>query len=352
MRVKKNLLILFGGMSNEHDISQLSVKNIIRNVNREDYNVYIVGITKMGRWVLVRDVDEIENKSWIYGDRNAYLLPDREKHALMILEDDVLIDTISIDVCFPVLHGKNGEDGTIQGLLELAGIPYVGSGVLSSAICLDKFVTKSMVADLGIDQARYIAVNTREYITIDSIDKQIQDEFGYPVFVKPSNSGSSLGITRVESKDGLEAAINLASKECKVILIEEEIRGREVECAVFGDRVARALSIGEIISADKFYSYEAKYINSESKTVVDPKLPDGVDDKIFEASTRIYETLDCYSLARVDFFIEEGTNRVVFNEINTMPGFTNISMYPMLAQDAGMSTRELVDALLETAFKR
>lgn len=354
MRIKKNLLILFGGMSSEHDISQMSVKNVIRNISREEYNVYIVGITKMGRWIYVRDIEQIESRSWIYGDRNAYLIPDREKHSLLIMEDDneTEVAQISIDVCFPVLHGKNGEDGSIQGLLELAGIPYVGSGVLSSAVCLDKVVTKTMVEGLGIVQAKYLTINMREKLDLEEVDRQIQEKIGYPVYVKPSNAGSSVGVSKVESVEKLENAVTLAAKHCNVVLIEEAIKGREIECAILGDKIARPLAIGEIISAEDFYSYDAKYNNNESKTIVNPDLPEGIAEKVFDSARRIYEKLDCFSLARVDFFLEEKTNRLIFNEINTMPGFTNISMYPMLAQHSGMSTRELIAALIETAFRR
>lgn len=354
MRIKRNLLVLFGGMSKEHDVSQMSVKNVIRNINREDYNIYIVGITKMGRWIYVKDISDIENKSWIYGDRNAYLLPDRERHSLMIVEDDLenAVQQISIDVCFPVLHGKNGEDGAIQGLLELSGIPYVGSDILSSAVCLDKSITKMIVEKLGIRQAKSITIDTRREYNIENINKDIEKEFKYPVYVKPSNSGSSVGISKVDSFSDLDKAINIASNECYKVIIEEAIIGRELECAVLSDDITRPLAIGEIIAGGEFYSYDAKYNSTESKTIIDPELPDGVEEKIFKLATMIFDELRCYSLARVDFFLEDGTNDLVFNEINTIPGFTDISMYPMLAQKSGMSNRELINALLESALKR
>lgn len=354
MRIKKNLLVLFGGMSNEHEVSHMSVKNVIRNINRELYNLHIVGITKMGRWIYVRDIEEIENKSWIYADRNAYIIPDREKHALVIIEDDTEreVAQISIDVCFPVLHGKMGEDGAIQGLLELAGIPYVGCGILSSAICLDKIVTKSMVKELDIRQADYIRIDTKKAIQISEVDKEIQEKLGYPVYVKPSDSGSSVGVTKVNSKEDIAMAIEEAGKHSNIILIEETIVGREIECAIIGDKISRPLALGEVVAGDEFYSYDAKYNNDESKTIVNPELPFGIAEKIFDAAVRIYDRLGCFSLARVDFFVEKDTNDIVFNEINTMPGFTNISMYPMLAQHSGMSSRELIEALLQTAFRR
>lgn len=347
--MKKNLLVLFGGVSSEHDISRLSVLNVIENINEEKYNVTIVGITKNGRWIYVNNKEEIETKSWIYGDKNAYIIPDAEKRALMIVKDDEKgVDTKRIDLCFPVLHGEKGEDGTIQGLLELAKIPYVGCNVLSSAICLDKITTKKLIEHLGISQAPYLTIEDG-IVNSNEMNRKIKESFGYPVFVKPANCGSSVGVTRVCEEDKLEEALLEAIKYDSRIIIEKEIVGRELECAVFKGEKTIPLGVGEIIADGCFYDFDAKYNSPKSKTVVDPKLPDGKKQEIFDLATRAFNELACSSLSRVDFFLEEGTNKLIFNEINTMPGFTDISMYPMLAQSSGISSKELINLLLESA---
>lgn len=351
MRVKKNLLILFGGVSTEHDISHLSVQNIIKNVDQQEYTIYLVGITRRGKWIYVQNPSEIADKSWIYGNKNAYILPDAEKRTLVIMEDEAEISTVTIDLCFPVLHGKNGEDGTIQGLLELAQIPYVGCNVASSAVCLDKIFTKLLVESLDIRQAKYIAIEN-ENVDIDELDKKVCDNFGYPVFIKPANCGSSIGVTKAENKEQLDKGIKDAQSFDVRILVEEAINGREIECAVYKVDETKALAVGEVIAGADFYDFNAKYNNQDSKTVVNPDLPEGVTEKVFDAAVKIFDRLNCYSLSRVDFFLEEKTNEIVFNEINTMPGFTNISMYPMLAQQAGISNKELINNLLLSALKR
>lgn len=350
--IKKKLLILFGGISVEHDISQLSVKNVIANIDTELFDIHIIGITKKGRWIYVNNVREIENSSWIYGDKNAYILPDAEKSSIIILNDeDKEVDSIKIDVCFPVLHGQNGEDGTIQGLLELARIPYVGCGVLSSAVCLDKISTKMIVDRLGINQVKYISIVDKN-IDYDKLNKDIIDTMGYPVFVKPSNGGSSVGITKVASKEGLEDAILQARKCDKRIVIEQAINAREIECAIFkGDRTI-ALGLGEILPDGDFYDFDAKYNKPSSQTIVNPNLSKEIVEKIKDSAIKIFDGLSCESLSRVDFFLDNGSNEIYFNEINTMPGFTNISMYPMIAKEYGMDEKELVSQLILNAIKR
>lgn len=354
MRIKKNILVLFGGASSEHDISLLSVQNIIKHINREEYAIHLVGITKKGRWIYVSREEDLADGNWIYGNKNAYLIPDAEKHSLLILEDDFEqeVQTEFIDVCFPVLHGRMGEDGTVQGLLELADIPYVGCGVLASATAMDKLTTKILVEKLGIRQARYEFVLPKDLKNPHAVAERVEKNLGYPVFVKPANAGSSVGVSKANNEEEFFKALNVAAAEDKRILVEEAIVGREIECGVFSDGTTRPLALGEIQAANEFYDFEAKYHNADSKTVVDPELPAGVKERIFEAAVTIFDALDCYSLSRVDFFVEEGTDDIVFNEINTMPGFTGISMYPMMARFAGYSDRELIAALIETAFQR
>ncbi|WP_313072760.1 D-alanine--D-alanine ligase family protein [Lacrimispora sp.] len=349
---KKNAVVLFGGQSSEHVVSCMSVINVINHINRETYDLILIGITEEGRWIKTDTIEAIQDGTWKNGSVSAILSPDATMKSVILLDGDKT-ELVKADVVFPVLHGLYGEDGTIQGLMELSGIPYVGCGVLSSAVSMDKLYTKIIVKDLGVKQADYVAVMRRELQDLDPIVKKVEDKFTYPVFVKPSNAGSSKGVSRAENAVELKEALILAGEHDRKILVEEMIVGREIECAVFGggNTPTQASGVGEIVAAAEFYDFDAKYYNSDSKTVVDPVLPGGAAEKIRSAATAIFEAVDGYGLARVDFFVkEDGT--VVFNEINTMPGFTAISMYPMLWEAAGVTKEELVNRLLKHAADR
>ncbi len=260
---------------------------------------------------------------------------------------------IPVDVVFPVLHGLYGEDGTVQGLLELARIPYVGCGVLASAVSMDKLYTKIIVDDLGIRQARYVPVMREELRDMEAAADKVEAKLDYPVFVKPSNAGSSRGVSKAKDRAALAAALTEAARHDRKILVEEAIVGREVECAVFGggSRPVEASGVGEILAAAEFYDFDAKYYNSESRTVVDPVLPGGAAETVRENAIAIFEAVDGYGLARVDFFVT-ADGGVIFNEINTMPGFTAISMYPMLWEARGVSKSQLVEKLIAHAKER
>lgn len=349
---KKNAVVLFGGQSSEHVVSCMSVINVINHINREIYDLLLIGITEDGHWIKTDSVEAIQDGSWKNGSVSALLSPDATMKSVILLDGEKT-ELVKADVVFPVLHGLYGEDGTIQGLLELSGIPYVGCGVLSSAVSMDKLYTKIIVKDLGVRQADYIAVMRHELHDLDPIVKKVEDKFTYPVFVKPSNAGSSKGVSRAEDGKELKEALILAGEHDRKILVEEMIVGREIECAVFGggNTPVEASGVGEIVAAAEFYDFDAKYYNSESKTVVDPTLPEGAAETIKSAAKAIFQAVDGYGLARVDFFVkEDGT--VVFNEINTMPGFTAISMYPMLWEHAGITKEELVNRLLKHAADR
>lgn len=349
---KKKVAVIFGGESSEHEISCISVRTIINNINREIYDIRIIGITEEGNWLLVDSEEEIEDGSWRNGDKLACVLPDKRYHGIMI-SDGAEFELEYIDVVFPVLHGLFGEDGTIQGLLEMAGIPYVGCGVLASAAGMDKLTTKRIVDPLNIRQADYVAVLKNELSDIDAVINKVEAELSYPVFVKPSNAGSSKGVSKACNRDELIAAIYEAEKHDRRILVEETIIGREIECAVMSrNGNTEAAGIGEILSAADFYDFDAKYNNSESRTLINPEFPDGIAEKVMDAAVRIFEAIDGYGLSRVDFFLESDTNDIVFNEINTMPGFTSISMFPMLWEAAGTDTKSLVSQLLENAQLR
>lgn len=346
----KNIMVLFGGRSSEHEVSCVSAVTVISNINTEKYTIYAVGITKDGRWLLTDSVEEIKDGSWIYGKKQAILSPDTTEKACYILEDGTFTK-VAIDVAFPVLHGLNGEDGTVQGLFELAGIPYVGCGVLASAVSMDKLYTKLIVDALGICQANYVAVYEEE-INDTAVYEKIEEKLGYPVFIKPSNAGSSRGVSKACNRSQLIAGLLEAVKHDRKILVEETIYGRELECAVLGNQQVEASGIGEVLAAAEFYDYEAKYHNAESKTVISPNLPEGKEEELRQAAVKIFRAVDGQGLSRVDFFLENETNRVIFNEINTLPGFTAISMYPMLWQAKGLEKPELIEQLIALAHVR
>jgi D-alanine-D-alanine ligase len=348
----KNICILFGGQSSEHEVSCRSVMTILKNLP-EDCVAYPVGITRDGRWYLYTgDISLIPSGDWEKENcRSAYFSPSSLYPGLTVVSE-CGCEQVHIDCVFPVLHGKWGEDGTLQGLLDLKGIPYVGCGTLSSAVSMDKSYTKMLVEKLGIRQADYVLIDRYNSSDILSVADECESKLGYPVFVKPCNSGSSVGVCRACDREALFDAISEALKWDSRVLIEEQINGRELEVAVL-DRGSSltASGVGEVLAADTFYSYDAKYNNSESRTDTSPTLPDGVAFEIREAAKKIFAQLNCKGLSRVDFFLENGTNEVVFNEINTLPGFTDISMYPMLIEKIGMSCRELVACLIENAMK-
>ena len=355
----KNLVLLFGGQSTEHEVSCRSVLTVARAVNKDKYRTYLIGITKTGEWIPVEDTEKIADGSWREGKKRAMLLPDACLKSFVVFSEDGSSYLEKADIVFPVLHGKGGEDGTVQGLLELAEIPYVGCGVLSSAISMDKVSTKLAVEKTlekqGVRQAGYIALRHSEWKKEkrrEEICKEAAEELHFPMFVKPSNAGSSCGVSKVDNPEDLRRAVDKALEVDRRVLIEEYIKGREVECAVFsgvpGEVIAS--SVGEIKAAAEFYDYDAKYNNPDSKTELNPGLPSAVEEKIQKAAKSVFLAVDGFSLSRVDFFFTG--EEVVFNEINTMPGFTSISMYPMLFHKAGWGIEELVEKLIESAFHR
>ena len=342
---KKSVLIIFGGNSTEHEVSCKSVMNFIKNVSDEKYDKHLVGIKKNGDWIYyTADTDLIPLCKWADEPSNvpAMLCPNK---GLVLLDGNNTV--INIDVIIPVLHGKNGEDGTIQGLFELCSIPYVGCGVVSSGVSMDKAYTKIIVDSLKtIPQADFVLVKAGEN---HNFIEASENKFGYPMFVKPCKSGSSQGVSKAENREELAAAVELALKHDSKVLIEECINGRELECAVFeknGNIVCS--NAGEAVAGDVFYSYEAKYNNADSKTVLTPDIPEGVNEKIKEYAEAIFRILGCSGLSRIDFFMEKD-GKVIFNEINTLPGFTKISMYPMMMDAIGYPIGKLMDELIESA---
>ena len=342
---KKNVYVLCGGKSVEHEVSLKSASAIINSIDRNKYDLYPIYITHDGVWCnlglwedKIEDPEELKRpcEGSISKSIGEFLTKDLKENSIV----------------FPALHGLYGEDGTIQGVLELAKIPYVGCGVLASSLAMDKLYTKVIVDKLGIKQAKYVSILKSELKDMSASVKKVENVLSYPVFIKPSNAGSSRGVSKANNVDELINGLNEAIKHDRKILVEETIVGRELECAVLGGEDCRSSGVGEILAASEFYDYDAKYNNAASKTVVLPELPAGVEAEIKKASIDIFKALDCYGLSRVDFFLTKDTNQVVFNEINTLPGFTEISMYPMLWETKGIGKPQLIEKLIQSAFAR
>ncbi len=349
---KKTVALLFGGVSSEHEVSCVSVSFVYESIDREKYSPVLIGITKKGEWYLYGgDIKNVREHTWESDTENlkkAYICPDRSVHGAMV-ETENGWESLYIDIVHPVLHGKNGEDGTMQGLLEIAGIPYVGSDVLASAACMDKDVCHTLLKGAGIPQVKWLTYfkGSTDY---SAAEKAVERELGYPVFIKPANEGSSVGISKVKSSDMLKEAMELAFKYDKKIIIEEAVKNPiEVECAVLGNDELLTGGPGEIIPADDFYTYDAKYNNAESLTLLKARISDEVSEEIRDIAKRAYKVLGCRGLARVDFLIDGETGKIVLNEPNTLPGCTPISMYPKLMMSTGMTGKELVNKLLSLA---
>lgn len=350
---KIKLGVIFGGMSTEHEVSITSGTSVIKNLDKEKYEIYPIYIDKDGNWFeytkKIQDIDIIE-------------VGEEIKEKTKIINPIEYIQ--ECDVIFPVLHGLYGEDGTIQGMLELLNKPYVGCKVLSSSISMDKVYAKFIFENSNIDQAKYVYIRSyndkyiyidKEFnetiVNLDDIAKIVENKLGYPVFVKPSNSGSSIGINKAKNKLELEKYIEEAAKYDRKILIEEEIKGREVECAILGNEDVMASGVGEILSAEEFYTFDAKYKNNDSRTVIPADIDEKIVKKIRETAIKAFKAVDGKGFARVDFFVENKTNDIKIIEINTIPGFTQISMYPKLWEQEGVAYGELLDKLIDLALE-
>ena len=351
------LAVIFGGISSEHDISCLSAASILRNLDKSKYEIHAVGITREGRWYYLPecDADAIESGAW--ENRNdlvpALLPPDRSIHGLVLLREGET-EFVRLDCVFPVLHGKNGEDGTIQGLFKLSGIPYVGCGTLASAVCMDKAVTHTLLSAANIEQAHYLWFYADRYFADgEKIRNKIAARLNFPVFVKPANAGSSVGVSKVTAPEKLDAAIRLAAENDTKVVVEEGIVGQEVECAVLGNRGKSVASpVGEIGAGAEFYDYDDKYKNGVAQLFIPARLPEDIAEEVRKTAVRAYNLLGCDGLSRVDFFVTEKEHKVILNEINTLPGFTSISMYPKLWENAGTPYSELLEKLIDCAFTR
>ncbi len=354
MNRKIRVGILFGGRSAEHEVSIQSARNILQAINKEKYEVVLIGINKEGRWHLKKtsELSLLSKGSSLTGlngkDEGAVLIPEeREGNLLSFFSERELK---KVDVVFPVLHGPYGEDGTIQGLLELANIPYVGAGVLGSAVGMDKDVMKRLLREAGIPVVKFLAFNRSSLKEIDF--GRVRDELGLPLFVKPANLGSSIGMNKIKKKEQFQSALKEAFQYDNKILIEEYIKGREIECAVLGKDDPVASLPGEILPQHEFYSYQAKYLDDKGAILEIPaRLSPDIVQKIQELSLRTFKIMCCQGMARIDFFLKNN-QEIIVSELNTIPGFTRISMYPKLWQASGIPYSELIDRLIQLALER
>lgn len=354
---KINVGIIFGGKSSEHEVSRVSAQAIVNNISKEKYNIHLIGITKCGEWFLFTgNSDKIGNGEWENSSskKRAFISPDSSVKGLIVDNGSENFKTIKLDVVIPVLHGKNGEDGTMQGLLELSGIPFVGCDTTSSSACMDKVITNCVLSYCGINKPKFnwfyacdFEKDSEKYI--EETEKIVKK---YPMFIKPANAGSSVGVSKANNRKELIDGIKKASKEDGKILIEEGIVGKEVECAVLGNENPISSIVGEIAPSSSFYDYEAKYISDSSKLFIPARISDSISEEIRQTALLAYKAMGCTGLSRVDFFVEEGTDKVLLNEINTFPGFTNISMYPKLMKEIGIDFSDLIDKLIDFALQR
>ncbi len=362
MKKKKKIRValLFGGRSTEHEVSLESAVGILQNIDKSKYDVLPVKITREGRWQLLTDVDSLDSASRV----------DKSEGSLVVMGDPLVKglfrlggndgapsvppkDEVAVDVIFPILHGTFGEDGTLQGLVSMADLPCVGAGVLASAVGMDKIMTKQIYFqnDLpGVDFMWFLRKDWKA--TREAIKKGVSEEIGFPCFIKPANSGSSVGVYKVHDEQELDTYMDRAVEYDRKILVEKAVDARELECAVLGNDDPQASVVGEIVPANEFYDYEAKYQSEESRTLIPADIPGEVSETVRKLAVKAFKAIDCAGMGRVDFLLERGTNRIYVNEINTIPGFTPISMYAKLWEANGISYPELIDRLIQLAIER
>jgi len=342
---KTKLCVLFGGASSEYEVSLKSAYSVLANADPEKYEIVTVGITKDGVWYYYTgDFDSIKDGSWVnFPSKRVFLSPSKDDKCLFT-EDGC---RISIDVAWPAMHGQNCEDGRIQGLFELADIPFVGPGCRASAVCMDKASTKLYLENFAIPQAKAVVALALDYKKNSAAIIEKAEKLGYPLFVKPCGTGSSVGVMKAEDRKNLEIAVENAFKFDQKILIEEFISGKEVEVAVIGNEDPIAPTCGEIDPGFEFYDYDTKYNNDTAKYFIPARISQNAQKTVRELAVKIYTALGCKGLSRVDFFVDG--ERIIFNEINTLPGFTDISMYPKMMMASGLSYAQIIDRLVELA---
>ena len=346
--------VIFGGRSGEHEVSLVSATSVIESLDPAQYDVVPIGITREGRWVSSSNaIALLKDRVGLDREPERILVPEPGRRGLVSAKD-LTNETAALDVIFPLVHGVYGEDGTIQGLLELANIPYVGAGVLASAVGMDKIVQKELFVNAGLPVPKYLWFLSREFADRPRrVVSRIERTLRYPLFVKPANTGSSVGISKAHTREELIQAIRLAAQYDRKVLLEQGINNaREIECSVLGNDEPEASVPGEIIPSNEFYDYDAKYVDGKSRAIVPAKLPKRVIRTVRDHALAAFRVIDCTGMARVDFFVTRKTHTVYVNEINTIPGFTSISMYPKLWEASGVSFGELLDRLIALAMQR
>lgn len=342
----RKVCVIFGGISCEHEVSRNSAANVLKNLDKSKYSIVVMEITKASEYYLYHFVDNDIFYSEIVKVSNNL---NKER----IVPDLSMFKTLNVDVVFPIIHGTKGEDGTLQGFLELCDVAYVGCDVLSSAVCMEKVLCKDILSKNGIAVADYLWFTSDEIRdSITETIKAIESKFAYPVFIKPSESGSSVGINKVKTEEELKKALIFAARFSRKVLVEEFIEGEELEVAVLGsyDEISSS-DVGQILSSNEFYDYKAKYIDGKSVTVLNADIPDFCSREIKKTAEKAFRILGCYGMARVDFFLTKGKKAIV-NELNTIPGFTQISMYPKLWEQAGITYVQLLNKLIVLAQER
>ena len=353
MKRKLRIGIIFGGRSGEHEVSLASASSVVRALDPDKYDVVPIGITPEGRWVSSPDALESLIDQKVNRETERVLLPEPQRQGLVDADGNVK-DTLRVDVVFPLVHGTSGEDGTLQGLLELANIPYVGAGVLASAVGLDKVVQKQLFGHAALPVARYGWCTATEWKRKPvAVVRRMEKALRYPVFVKPANTGSSVGISKAHTRKELRDAIAIAAAYDRKIIVEQGIRNvREIECSILGNDEPLASVLGEITPSNEFYDYDAKYVDGKTTSSIPADLPGDITKRVKELAIQAFLALDCAGMARVDFFVARKSHRIVVNELNTLPGFTSISMYPRLWEKSGLPYPELLDRLVELALER
>jgi D-alanine-D-alanine ligase len=359
-RKRLRVALLFGGKSTEHEVSLTSTVGILKNINQDKYYILPVKITKRGRWMLLSDptsLDSVESLSRaegvpvVIGDPEAKGLFRIRKSSDRSPSD--VFSYIPVDVAFPILHGTFGEDGTIQGLLSTADLPFVGAGVLASALGMDKIMMKQIFFQNELPSADFMWFLRKDWKTsAEVIQNGVKEQIGFPCFIKPANSGSSVGVFKAHNEKEFPDFVNRAAEYDRKILVEKSIDARELECSVLGNDKPEASVVGEIIAGKEFYDYEAKYQSEESRSVIPADIPEKISNAVRQLAVKAFKAVDCSGMGRVDFLLEHGSNHIFINEINTIPGFTPISMYPKLWEASGISYSELIDRLIELALER
>jgi D-alanine-D-alanine ligase len=343
--------VLFGGRSGEHEVSLASAASVIRALDPERYEAVPIGISKDGRWMAGTGAQKLLPEVLKSGQR--VVLPADPNVGSLVPLGEGSGGALRVDVVFPVLHGTFGEDGTVQGLLELAGLPYVGAGVLGSSVGMDKDMQKRLFKQAGLPVGEFLAVPRSTWEKHpDAVLRAITKKLKYPMFVKPATLGSSVGMTKVKKQNELAAAMDLAAEFAQKIMVERGIKGREIEVAVLGNEEPQASVPGEIVPHREFYDYTAKYLEGGTKLVIPAKLSKAQVKNFQEYAVRAFRCVECLGMARVDFFLEKRSGKILLNEINTIPGFTSISMYPKLWEASGITYRELIDRLIDLALEQ